>query len=336
MSINEIKNLFNLELHELGLMARQSDLVTFSINEHINYSNVCETKCRICAYYKKPSFTLSVDEVVKKAVLAAKSGAKELHIVGSHNPELGIEYFEEIFRKISSQCDATIKALTAAEVHYYSRKDKMSRREFLSRLKESGLKILAGGGAEILVDSVRATICPKKCKSDEWLGIMKIAHEIGIKSNATMLFGHVEKPRHRAVHLHKLRKLQERTHGFLAFIPLPFHPDDTDFKTRPSTIDVLKTIAVSSIVLSNFKGIKAYWVMLGLELAEIALSYGANDLDGTVGSEKIAHSAGAKTPTGLSVEQILKIIRNAGKIAAERDAFFNLLRIYENWKVRVY
>jgi aminodeoxyfutalosine synthase len=335
MKVGEIEDLFRLDLHELGSIVKRDETVTFSINAHINYSNVCESKCRICAYHRKKPFTLTVDEVVSEAVSAARQGAKELHIVGSHNPELGIEYFEEIFRRISSQCTATIKALTAAEVNYYSKKEKMSVREFLSRLRDAGLRILPGGGAEILVDSVRREICPRKCLSEEWLKIMRIAHEMGLKSNATMLFGHIENLRHRAIHLKKLRKLQERTGGFLAFVPLPFHPEGTDYSMKPSVLDILKTIAVSRIVLDNFRGIKAYWVMLGLEVAEIALHYGANDLDGTVGMERIAHSAGAKTPTGLSVGEILRLIRNAGKIPAERDAFFNVLRVYEGREVRI-
>ncbi|MCS7119490.1 MAG: CofH family radical SAM protein [Archaeoglobaceae archaeon] len=335
MSVKEIEDLFKLDLHELGSLIKKEEIVTFSINAHINYSNICETRCKICAYHRQEGFTLPVDEVVKEAVIADKKGAKELHIVGSHNPELGIEYFEEIFRKISSKCSATIKALTAAEVSYYSKKDKISVREFLSRLKKAGLRVLAGGGAEILVNSVRKKICPKKCKSEEWLRIMKIAHDNGIKSNATMLFGHIENLRHRAIHLYRLRKLQEKTSGFLAFVPLPFHPEGTEFKSKPSTVDILKTIAVSRLTLPNFRGIKAYWVMLGLELAEIALHYGANDLDGTVGKEKIAHSAGAKTPTGLNMGEILRLIKNAEKIPAERDAFFNILRIYEDRKIWV-
>ncbi|MEM2022240.1 MAG: CofH family radical SAM protein [Archaeoglobaceae archaeon] len=335
MSIREIEELFAKDLHELGCLIKAEKIVTFSINAHINYSNVCETKCKICAYHRKKQFTLSVDEVVSEALKAVKAGATELHIVGSHNPELGIEYFEEIFRRISSQCSATIKALTAAEVHYYAKKEKMSVREFLSRLKSAGLKILAGGGAEILVDSVRKEICPRKCNSEEWLRVMRIAHENGIKSNATMLFGHVESKRHRAIHLYKLRKLQEKTGGFLAFIPLPFHPEGTEYSFKPSPVDILKTIAVSRLVLSNFRAIKAYWVMLGLELAEIALNYGANDLDGTVGYERIAHSAGAKTPVGLPAEDLIRLIKNANKIPAERDAFFNILRVYEDREVRI-
>jgi len=335
MSIREIEELFAKDLHELGCMVKGSEMVTFSINAHINYSNVCESKCRICAFHRQKPFTLSVEEVVSEALKAINAGATELHIVGSHNPDLGIEYFEEIFKRISERSVATIKALTAAEVYYYAKKEKMSVREFLNRLKNAGLKILAGGGAEILVDSVRREICPKKCSSEEWLRVMRVAHESGIKSNATMLFGHIENYRQRAIHLYRLKKLQEKTRGFLAFIPLPFHPTGTDLSMKPSTVDVLKTIAVSSLVLNNFKAVKAYWVMLGLELAEIALSYGANDLDGTVGRERIAHSAGAKTPFGLSVEELLKLIRNAGKIPAERDAFFNIRRVYENRKVRI-
>jgi aminodeoxyfutalosine synthase len=335
MSVREIEELFRKDLHELGCMVKSSEPVTFSINAHINYSNVCETKCRICAYHRGRQFTLSADEVVNEALKASRAGARELHIVGSHNPDLGVEYFEEIFKKISSQCSATIKALTAAEVYYYAKKDGMSIREFLNRLKSAGLEILAGGGAEILVDGVRREICPRKCRSEEWLRVMRIAHESGIKSNATMLFGHLESIRHRAIHLYRIRKLQDKTNGFLAFVPLPFHPEGTDFSFKPSPVDILKTIAVSRLVLSNFRGIKAYWVMLGLELAEIALSYGANDLDGTVGKERIAHSAGAKTPERLGFEELIRIIRNANRIPAERDAFFNILKVYEDRKVWV-
>jgi aminodeoxyfutalosine synthase len=190
--------------------------------------------------------------------------------------------------------------------------------------------MLAGGGAEILVERVRKKICPNKCSADEWLKVMRTAHEMGIKSNATMLFGHIEEYRDRAIHLYRLRKLQDKTGGFVAFIPLLFHPAGTEFneiKRAPPT-DVLRTIAVSRLSLYNFKGIKAYWVMLGLKLSQIALNYGANDIDGTVKGERIAHAAGATTPCEMEKSKLIDLIRGAGKIPAERDAFFNILRIY--------
>ena len=331
MRVKEITDLFSLDLHELGRLADSINgkYATFVLNKHINYSNVCESKCPICAYHSDSGFTKSVDEVVREALEAVKLGVSELHIVGSHNPELGVEYFEEIFRRISERSNAVIKALTATEVYYYSKKEKMSVREFLSRLKDAGLKMLPGGGAEILAERVRRVISPRKASAEKWLRVVEIAHSLGIKSNATMLFGHIESYRDVAIHLYRLRKLQEKTNGFVSFIPLLYHPENTELGgEKAGAAYVLKVIAVSRIVLSNFKGIKAYWVMLGEDLASVALNYGANDVDGTVLGEKIAHSAGAKTPKALTVERLIKMIRNAGKVPAERDSFFNILRCY--------
>jgi len=330
MKLREIEYLFSLSLHELGEIAdRMNGVVTFSINKHINYTNICASKCPICAFQNESGYLKSIDEVVKEALEAVKLGAKELHIVGSHNPDIGIEYFEEIFNEISKRCDATIKALTATEVHYYAKKEGMSVREFLSRLKSAGLRILPGGGAEILSDRVRRIISPNKANSHQWLRVMKIAHELGIKSNATMLIGHVESLRDRAFHLYRLKKLQEKTNGFISFVLLVYHPKNTKLGgEKADEIDILKTIAVSRIVLSNFKGIKAYWVMLGEKLTQVALNYGANDIDGTVMGEKIAHSAGATTPDYLDKEKLIQLIRGAGKIPAERDAYFNILQYH--------
>ncbi len=332
MKVGEIAELFNQSIHELGKKADSlnNGYATFVLNKHINYSNVCESKCPICAYHSDNGFTKSVEEVVREALEAVKLGVKELHIVGSHNPELGVEYFEEIFRNISEKSDAVIKALTATEVYYYSKKEKMSVREFLSRLKEAGLRMLPGGGAEILAERVREVISPRKASAERWLRVMKIAHSLGIKSNATMLFGHVESYRDIAIHLYRLRKLQEKTNGFVSFIPLLYHPENTKLGgEKASAVKILKTIAVSRIVLDNFKGIKAYWVMLGEDLATLALNYGANDVDGTVLGEKIAHSAGARTPRAMTVERLVKMIKRAGKIPAERDSFFNVIKCYE-------
>jgi len=335
LNVKEIEDLFYKNLHELGVIANgvnKNGYVTFSINKHINYTNVCVSRCPICAYYREGGYLMSPEQVVETALKAIELGADELHIVGSHNPEIGIEYFEEIFSKIKERAKGVvIKALTAAEVEFYSKREKMSIREFLDRLKSAGLDILPGGGAEILVERVRRCIAPGKVTSHGWLRVMKIAHELGIKSNATMLFGHIESYRDRAIHLYRLRRLQEKTKGFLAFIPLRFHPENTGFShlKKTSLRDILKTIAVSRIALSNFKGIKAYWVMLGIKETEIALNYGANDVDGTVMGERIAHSAGAETPLEMGKEKIVEMIRRAGKIPARRDAFFNIVEVFK-------
>jgi aminodeoxyfutalosine synthase len=340
MNVKEIEELFKLDLHDVGSKAdeinrKNGNFATFVINRHINYTDICISKCPLCAFSNRENYLLEINNVIEKVKSAVKNGATELHIVGGHNPEVGIEYFEEMFRRIKSLFpDITIKGLTATEVDFYAKNEGMSVEEFLSRLKESGLSAMPGGGAEILVDEIRKRISPNKINSKRWLKIMEIAHREGIKSNATMLFGHIEKIRHRAEHLHKLRDLQERTSGFISFIPLVFHPENTELKSKglvsekTDPIDILKTIAVSRIALDNFKTIRAYWVMLGERLAEIALNYGANDLDGTLMEERITHSAGADTPRGLEIDRLIKMARNAGKIPAQRDTFGNIMRIF--------
>jgi aminodeoxyfutalosine synthase len=339
MHIEEITELFTLDLHELGEMAdsinrANGNYATFVINKHINYTNVCISRCPICAFYAKndtEAYLMSVEEVVDAAREAWRNGATELHIVGSHNPTISLEYFEKIFSRIKEEMDITIKALTATEIHFLAEKEELKVKEVLKRLKDAGLDAMPGGGAEILKDEIRDKICPDKAKSQEWLEVMRTAHKLGIKSNATMLFGHIESYRDRAEHLYQLYKLQKETGGFMAFIPLVFHPDNTKFsmlkKTSPA--DILKTIAVSRIVLENFKSIRAYWVMLGEKLTQIALNYGANDVDGTLMGENISHAAGAKTPKELTVERLIKLIKGAEKIPAQRDTFNNILRVFE-------
>ncbi len=339
-SVREIEDLFHRDLHELGITANSmnSDVVTFVVNRHINYTDVCISKCPLCAFHrdKNEGYLMSIEEVLKKAGEAVELGATELHIVGGHNPDVSIEYFEEMFKAIKEKFpNVVIKALTATEVHFLSKLEKMSVREVLSRLKDAGLQAMPGGGAEILVDEVRKKICPNKARADEWLKVMETAHELGIRSNATMLFGHIESYRDRAEHLYRLWKLQEKTKGFLAFIPLVFHPENTKLKKdglverRTDPVDILKTIAVSRIVLDNFRSVRAYWVMLGERLASVALCYGANDVDGTLIEEKVTHAAGARTPLYMPVEKLMWIIRGAGKRPAERDTFYNILRFFD-------
>jgi aminodeoxyfutalosine synthase len=339
-----IEELFARSVHELGALAdsinrRNGNTVTFVVNRHINYSNICVSRCPLCAFYRdvgdSDAYFMSIEELLVKANDAVKMGATELHIVGSLYPGMSMEYFEEMFSQIKRRFPhVIIKALTAAEIRFLSQIERMGVEEVLSRLKDAGLQAMPGGGAEILDDEIRAAICPKKVKAEEWLRIMAIAHRIGIKSNATMLFGHIEKPKHRAVHLYKLWKLQEETGGFVSFIPLLFHPANTELnalglvKEKTNAVDVLKTIAVSRLVLRNFHSIRAYWVSLGEKFAQVALNYGANDLDGTIMEERITHAAGAKTPLMLPTDKILRLVKGTSKIPAERDTFYNILRVY--------
>ena len=340
-----IEELFDWDVHELGELADSfnrvnGNTVTFVVNRHINYTNICVSKCPLCAFYRdfgdSDAYFMRVDEVLERVADAMQIGATEFHIVGSLNPELSIEYFEEIFREIKRKFpDVIIKALTATEIDFLSQTGRMSVMEVLSRLQDAGLQSIPGGGAEILDDEIRAVICPKKLKSDKWLRIMEMAHSIGIKSNATMLFGHIEKPKHRAIHLYKLWQLQEKTRGFVSFIPLLFYPENTKLaaaglvKEKTNPVDILKTIAISRIVLRNFRSIRAYWVALGEKLAQVALNYGANDLDGTIIEERVTHAAGAKTPIMLQTDKIIEIVKAVDKVPAERDTFYNILKMYK-------
>ena len=340
-----IEDLFALDIHELGERAdsinrmKNGNTVTFVINRHINYTNICVSRCPLCAFYRdageRDAYLMSVEEVLANATEAITMGATELHIVGSLNPEANLEYFEEIFGTIKRKFPhVIIKALTATEIQSLSHVESMSVEELLSRLKDAGLQAMPGGGAEILDDAIREIICPNKVKAKDWLRIMAIAHSIGIKSNATMLFGHIETPKHRANHLYKLWKQQEESDGFVSFIPLLFYPENTELealglvKETLNPIDILKTIAVSRIVLQNFRSIRAYWVSLGEKLAQVALNYGANDLDGTIMGERITHAAGAKTPLIMPTDRILGLVKGINKIPAERDTFYNILRVY--------
>jgi len=339
-----IEELFGRSVHELGALAdcinrENENIVTFVVNRHINYSNICVSRCPLCAFYRDrgdtDAYFMSIEELLQKADSAIKMGATELHIVGSLNFEMNVEYFEELFSQIKRRFpNVVIKALTAVEISFLAQIEKMSVTEVLSRLKGAGLQAMPGGGAEILDDEIREIICPKKIKAEEWLRIMERAHNLGIKSNATMLFGHIEKQNHRATHLYKLWKLQEKTNGFVSFIPLPFHPENTELNAmglveeKTNVVDVLKTIAISRIVLRNFRSIRAYWVSLGEKLAQVALNYGANDLDGTLMEERITHAAGVKTPLMLPINKLLALVKGANKIPAERDTFYHILRVY--------
>jgi aminodeoxyfutalosine synthase len=310
--------------------------ITFVASYYLNYTNICAASCPLCAFYRKgtesDSYTLTIDQILTRARIAINEmKATELHIVGGFHPKLGLEYYEKMIREIKNEFPSvTVKALTPAEIHFISHITKNSVREVLSRLKDAGLDALPGGGAEIFSKDVRDIIVRGKCSGEEWLETAGIAHDLGIRSNCTMLFGHIEKPQHIVDHLIKVRELQKKTGGFITFIPLKFSLDNTELEQKglieneSSSIYDLKVIALSRLMLANaMKNISVYWVALGKKLAQVALSYGGNDLVGTAFSEEIFRAAGKIT--GTTIQELSSLIRDAKYIPLQRDTFFNIL-----------
>jgi aminodeoxyfutalosine synthase len=308
---------------------RHGNTVFFNVNRHINPTNVCVAHCKLCAFGRDPNapgaYTFALEEIYQRAEQGMREGATEFHMVGGLHPDLPFEYFLEMMRGLKKRCPTVhLKAFTMVEVGYFSRISKLSIRETLVALKEAGVDSLPGGGAEIFNPRVRKIICDHKVSGQQWLNIARTAHEIGLRSNATMLYGHVETDEERVEHMLLLRELQDETHGFSAFIPLAFHPDNTGLAHLPSTTGYhdLKSIAISRLLLDNFDHIKAYWVMLTPSIAQIALRFGADDLDGTVVEEKIYHDAGAKTAEFTPRLELERLIREAGRIPVERDTLY--------------
>jgi aminodeoxyfutalosine synthase len=308
--------------------------VFFNVNRHINPTNICVNRCAFCAFSRtsgeEGAYTLALDEICRRAVEARSEGATEVHIVGGLHPDLSFEHYEEMLRALQNAApDLHIKAFTAVEIEYFSRISGCSVEHVLQRLMAAGLGSMPGGGAEILVEEVRNKICPEKISGAHWLEIIRLAHLAGLKTNATMLYGHVESPADRVRHMELLRELQDETGGFQAFIPLAFQPENSDLHLDikgTSGLDDLKTLAIARIFLDNFDHIKAYWVMLGEKIAQVALAFGVNDLDGTVVEEKIGHDAGAISPQSLTKDDIITLIRKAGKIPVERDTLYRPLQ----------
>lgn len=326
-------NLFRLgELASELALSKNGAHVFFIRNIHINPTNLCINRCRFCAFSRSKgepgAFELTVEEILKKIAqyLSRDPFFREVHIVGGLHPDWRFEHYVEIISSIKKAFPfLTIKAYTATEIDHFSKISGLSVEKVLEILRLNGLDLIPGGGAEIFDEGIRKVICPEKISSQRWLEIMEIAHRMGIRSNATMLYGHKESPEHRIDHLLKLRELQDKTGGFQAFIPLPYIYPDREF----STIDHLKTIAISRLVLDNFDHIKAYWVMLGERVAQVSILWGADDLEGTVMEERISHEAGARTPQSLSIDEIIELIRKTGRIPAERDSFYNIIKSYK-------
>jgi aminodeoxyfutalosine synthase len=312
--------------------------VTFAASYYLNYTNVCAASCQMCAFYRKgnesDAYTLTPQDIEARVGKAKEMGATEVHIVGGFHPELPLEYYEEMFRTIKkSHPEMNIKALTAAEIFFLSKLTKNSVKEVLTRFKASGLDTMPGGGAELFHPEIRNKIVRGKCSGQEWLDTIEQAHNMGIKSNATMLFGHVEKPEHIVDHLVKLREVQKRTKGFITLIPLKFSLENTELEKAglvksesPSTYD-LRVIAVSRLMLAQqLDNISVYWVALGKKLAQVALTYGGNDLVGTAFSEEIYRAAGRGTNSSIS--ELANMIKEIGREAAQRDTFFNILKTF--------
>jgi len=309
---------------------RHGNLTYFNVNRHINPTNVCVAHCKLCAFGRSPdvpgAYTFSLDEAFARGAEGVAEGATEFHIVGGLHPDLPFEYYLDLISGLKQRFPHVhLKAFTMVEVHYYARLSKLSIRDTLLKMKEAGVGSLPGGGAEIFHPRVRRIICDHKVSGRMWLQIARTAHDVGLRSNATMLFGHVETLEERVDHLVLLREAQDETHGFVTFIPLEFHPANTALShiPKPTGIDALKTIAVSRLMLDNFDHIKAYWIMLTPRIAQIALGFGANDLDGTVVEENIYHDAGATTPEGLTRGELEGLIRAAGRVPVERDTLYN-------------
>src|SRR5579863_726204 len=309
---------------------KHGNICYFNVNRHINPTNICVAHCRLCAFGRSPdapgAYNFALEEIWSRAAEGVAQGATEFHIVGGLHPDLPFEHYLELIRGLKQRFPHVhLKAFTMVEVGYYARISKLSIRDTLLKMKEAGVDSLPGGGAEIFHPRVRKVICDHKVSGQMWLQIARTAHEVGLRSNATMLYGHIETAEERVDHLVKLRELQDKTHGFVAFIPLAFHPANTALAhlPNPTGLDDLKTIAVSRLVLDNFDHIKAYWIMLTPRIAQIALGFGANDLDGTVVEEKIYHDAGATTPEHLTRAELERLIRAAGRVPVERDTLYN-------------
>ena len=328
-----------LAIGELAALANQrlnGRNVYFNVNRHINPTNVCVNRCAFCAFSRTgdatDAYTLTSDEMVRRAREASAQGATEVHLVGGLHPDLPFGFYLELLAAIRAAApDLHIKAFTAVELDWFASISGLTVQQVLEQLMAAGLGSMPGGGAEILVEQVRQQICPEKISGQRWLDIHRLAHQSGLKTNCTMLYGHVERHADRVRHMALLRELQDETGGFQVFIPLAWQPENSPLKLDvkgTSGLDDLKTLAISRLFLDNIPHIKAYWVMLGEKIAQVALAFGVDDLDGTVVEEKIGHDAGASSPQSLTLERLIRLIRLAGKIPVERDTLYRPLRSF--------
>ena len=301
----------------------------FNVNRHINPTNVCVASCRLCAFGRKKggegTYTMALEEAFATAATGYTEAVTEFHIVGGLHPDLPFEYFMDLVSGLKQRFPKVhIKAFTMVEVAFLAKRGKMTIEEVLERMKLAGVDSCPGGGAEIFADRVRHIICDHKIDGSEWLETARLAHMAGLKSNATMLYGHIENAEDRVDHLIKLREVQDETGGFQTYIPLSFHPDNTALQHLPKSTGMLdmKQIAVGRLMLDNFPHIKSYWQMVTPKMAQISLRFGADDIDGTVVEEKIYHDAGATTPQGMRRDGLIRLITEAGREPFERDTMY--------------
>jgi aminodeoxyfutalosine synthase len=319
------------------------NIAYFNVNRHINPTNVCVAACRLCAFGRRKgsegSYTMALEEAWHTAASGYTEAVTEFHIVGGLHPDLPFQYFLDLVAGLKERFPKVhIKAFTMVEVAYLARRAKLTIAETLTQMKQAGVDSLPGGGAEIFSDRVRHIICDHKIDGDEWLETARTAHKLGLRSNATMLYGHVENDEDRVDHMLRLRAVQDDTGGFQTFIPLAFHPANTALDHLPTTTGLtdLRQIAVGRLMLDNFSHIKAYWQMMTAKIAQISLRFGADDIDGTVIEEKIYHDAGATTPQGMRRSDLVRLIREAGREPVERDTLYrNVVRDETTFTVAV-
>src|SRR5207302_2427616 len=319
---------------------KNGNFTHYNVNEHLNPTNVCVYRCTFCAFradLKSPrGYVMSDEQILERAAEAERRGATEMHIVGGLHHQLPYDWYLNVVRIIhQAHPRLHLKAYTAVEWDWFSRLTGRPTRDILAEFKDAGLGSLPGGGAEIFHPDVRDKICEHKADADAWIRIHREAHQLGLRSNATMLYGHIEESRHRIDHLIRLRELQDETGGFQTFIPLAFHPDNTGLShiQKASGLMDLKTMAISRLMLDNFPHVKAYWVMLGIKTAQLALSFGADDIDGTVVHERIYHDAGADSPQELTVVELRRLIEEAGRVPVERDTLYHeVVRDEKEWR----
>ena len=341
LNFDEALKLYDLDLATLGELANEireekyGKKTYFNINRHINPTNVCKDICKFCAFSanrKNPNpYTMDIDTIVKIAKESYNNGSKEVHIVSAHNPKAGLEWYMGMFKEIKKEIpDIHIKALTAAEVNFLSEEYNLSYDEVLDMMIENGVDSMPGGGAEIFDEKVRDYICKGKVSSENWLKIHELWHMKGKKSNATMLFGHIENRANRIDHMLRLRNLQDKTNGFNTFIPLVYQRENNYLNVKDflSGVEILKTYAIARILLDNIPHLKAYWVTSTINLALVAQEYGADDLDGTIQKESINSAAGAKSANGMKLDEFIHLIKDSGFIPVERDSLYNELKVY--------
>lgn len=316
--------------------AKNGDRASFNLNRHINPTNFCISGCTFCAFAKKPGdpsgHRMTPEEVERLATPGEGERFDEIHMVGGLDPGLPLPKALDLIRAVKRGNPSThLKAFTLVEVDYYAKTGGMTPEEVLAAMREAGLDSMPGGGAEILGEELRRRICPNKISGGRWLELARIAHGAGIRTNCTMLYGHVETPEDRVDHILRLRDLQDETGGFMAFIPLQFQKSNTPYEhLREATgVDNLRTIAASRLLFDNIGHIKVYWVMVGTKIAQTALWFGADDMDGTVVEERVSHDAGAPTPKGLPVGELVRLIRAAGRVPVERDSLYRVKKILD-------